>query len=580
MDFLVMTVQRMYAAKNEDRDRQDSVEEGEVRGISRRTSSYSIDGPLDGMRAAIARERYRLQRLVVALEGMRRRSTEEAVFQELADAFKDIFSVPLVRVLRYDPGKKVLEVLASIDDCDVCCPPVEADFPHVHFPHHIKALTRGQASLLERDKVQESGWKFLYPKHVERVLVLPVPIDTHFHVALSADVTGGEIKGEPLLDALVHVAELAWERVDLSRRLQATQEEMEWIFTNSSSGLLVLSPDLVVIRANPAAAALWNLSVDEMAGLSAQELFGSSFLDLVRISPEGETHLTWEFPILTRSGKTRNVLVSVVFLPKEGREDRHYLVTLVDVTEQRRLERLRRQMITNVTHEMRTPLAVIKGYVEILERDEYWGNSEVRREALTMIQQRVDDLLRMVDMHLYLAALESREVSPVRERVVVEDLVRAVWNERKSRYGEVPIFNLDIAESARAVCVDISLLEHVLRHLLDNALKFTPPEGQIRVEVNRDNRAMRIRVIDTGVGISEEDLPHIFESFYRGANAGYGVPGSGLGLALVQAVVAYMGGTISVHSEEGRGTVVELTLPGVMGPDAPNPPANLRSSER
>ncbi len=518
------------------------------------------------------------ERLAMALEQMAICPDEQSLFTELANAIADIFLVSPVHVMRYIPHRGEVHVVASTGTSGL---PGSQSIPAMHLSAHVQVIEGGRARVISRTQVEETEWHRLYPPHVERVLLLPLGKGSQFKGAVCVNVTAqGVDASDPLLRSLLQAAAVAWERVVFSRHLQVTREEMHLVLTSVQSGLLILSPTLTVIQANPAAAALWDCEVEDLIGISAKALLGRPIVTLVASATTEGIPPSVETAISTESGEKRDVRVSVVPLPGSVERERRYLVTLVDVTEQRRLARLRKQMIANITHEMRTPIAVIKGYVELLEEEARWRDPALRQEALDFIQQSADDLLQIVDMYLNLAALEAGEVSLVREQVYVEDLVRAVWGEIEARGKDLPTFRCDVAEEAQVIWADSYLLAQLVRQVLDNALKFTPPEGSVCVEARGEGSALRLRIVDTGIGIAREDLPHVFDPFYRGANARDGVPGSGLGLALVRAIVAYLGGKVLVKNGRERGTVVEILLPGVIVPGAPTTSANLRPSER
>ncbi len=236
------------------------------------------------------------------------------------------------------------------------------------------------------------------------------------------------------------------------------------------------------------------------------------------------------------------------------------VAVLRDVTELRRLERARRELTANVSHELRTPLTSIKGFAETLlagaVRDE-----TTARHFLDIIDKEADRLVKLVDDLLDLSRLESKRLSLELGQVDVGTLVaetvarlRPLAGARDFQVGPAPQDVVAIADRDR--------LAQVLTNLLDNAIKFTPEGGRIAVGWRAANGEVEISVADTGPGIAEVDLPHVFERFYKADRARPATPGgSGLGLAITKHIVEAHGGRIRVNSAPGRGTTFTFTVP-------------------
>jgi two-component system phosphate regulon sensor histidine kinase PhoR len=257
--------------------------------------------------------------------------------------------------------------------------------------------------------------------------------------------------------------------------------------------------------------------------------------------------------------------------PFTGGGGRGVVVVAQDVTEMRRLERVRRDFVANVSHELQTPLASIKGFVETLLSGALHDDDHNER-FLRRIDANVDRLTRLVADLLSLARIEShadetRRV-PVDLRAVLADVLR--------RHGEALAGRgLDLRVEAPAAGVrvlgDPDALVQVLENLLDNAAKYTPAPGRITVRLSGDEESGFLEVEDTGIGIAPEHHDRIFERFYRVDKArSREVGGTGLGLSIVKNLVFNMGGDVHVESEPGRGAkfVVELEA----APETARPP--------
>jgi two-component system phosphate regulon sensor histidine kinase PhoR len=233
-----------------------------------------------------------------------------------------------------------------------------------------------------------------------------------------------------------------------------------------------------------------------------------------------------------------------------------------DVTEERRYDRLRKEFVANVSHELRTPLSVIAGYVETL-KDGALKDEQNAPKFLESIERNVHRLASLVSDLLELSRLESSgqlahprrvETRPLLEKVV-EDF-RPLADRKGQR------LTLEISPEVKAVDADPDLLERALRNLVDNAIKYTPDGGSITLGARTAADSLLFSVRDTGIGIPLEDLPRIFERFYRvDKSRSRELGGTGLGLAIVKHIAQLHGGAISVESRPGAGSVFTLRLP-------------------
>lgn len=236
---------------------------------------------------------------------------------------------------------------------------------------------------------------------------------------------------------------------------------------------------------------------------------------------------------------------------------RELVVTLHDVTELKRVERLRRDFVSNVSHELRTPLTAIKGFVETLEEDAALRHNRY----LEIIRRHTDRLIAIVEDLLTLAALEQRNHLE-REPTNVQELVTNVVKMFEPRLRAKQLAcTIEADPDIPLVMLDPFRFDQVLVNLIDNAINYTE-RGGITIRIARANDVLRLSVQDTGVGIPPEHLPRIFERFYtvdKSRARKYG--GTGLGLAIVKHIVALHGGTISVSSEVNQGTTFTIELP-------------------
>ena len=258
----------------------------------------------------------------------------------------------------------------------------------------------------------------------------------------------------------------------------------------------------------------------------------------------------------------RHFDISVVPIRTKNDEVRGAVVVFHDITRIKQLEVVRQDFVANVSHELRTPLAIFRGYLETLA-----GNPDLPREEsqriLETMKRHSDRLNALVEDLLILTRLEARqmeaEFSTIRVDAFFRQLVRD-WGNRTNS-GAVDI-QIEMPGDLPPLDVDALRLEQVVFNLLENAVAYSnPPRRIVLSAAVRDGR-MEVRVADNGIGIPPNDLPHIFERFYRvdkGRSRTSG--GTGLGLSIVKHIVQSHGGTVHAESELGKGTTIVLRLP-------------------
>jgi two-component system phosphate regulon sensor histidine kinase PhoR len=251
------------------------------------------------------------------------------------------------------------------------------------------------------------------------------------------------------------------------------------------------------------------------------------------------------------------------------------VAVLRDVTELRHSERLRRELTANVSHELRTPLTSIKGFTETL-LDGAMADEEMGRRFLTIISGESDRLVKLVDDLLDLSRLESKRVTLDSRPVDVTALVGHTVDKLRPLAQTSGLILEHEAPTEVWVTADRDRLEQVLTNLIDNAIKYTPAGGRVNVRVVQADGEVEVSVSDNGAGIRAEDLPHVFERFYRADRSrarspsiqrGAGSGGTGLGLAIAKHIVEAHGGRISVRSQLDEGTTFTVALPKAQNGD-------------
>jgi two-component system phosphate regulon sensor histidine kinase PhoR len=233
-----------------------------------------------------------------------------------------------------------------------------------------------------------------------------------------------------------------------------------------------------------------------------------------------------------------------------------------DITELKQLDQVRSDFVANVSHELRTPLSILRGYIETLLDNPKTSQRKLSR-VLNVMERHSKRLGLLVDDLLSLAQLESSntklEVSEVRVEELLSDVIRD-WKEKLAAKNLKVI--VDLGPGVETIRADETRLHEVLDNLLENAVKYSREGGEIRLEAAQRSGEIALSVGDGGIGIGKEDLPRIFERFYRADKArSRELGGTGLGLAIVKHIAQLHGGHVEAESELGKGTTIRVILP-------------------
>ena len=235
------------------------------------------------------------------------------------------------------------------------------------------------------------------------------------------------------------------------------------------------------------------------------------------------------------------------------------VVRFSDITELRRYERSRREFVANVSHELKTPIAVLKSLLETLYEEE---DREEKKVFLEKALKRVEDMRRLVEDLLILTKLESGEERIKREDVDLRLLVEEVFDLLEPQAKERNISLINYVDKELKVKGDWDKLFLLLKNLVDNAIKYNREGGKVEVKAKRENQYVQLQVQDTGIGIPKEHIPFIFERFYRvDPSRSRNLGGTGLGLSIVKHIALSHGGKIEVQSKEGVGSIFSVFLP-------------------
>ncbi len=330
-------------------------------------------------------------------------------------------------------------------------------------------------------------------------------------------------------------------------QLSSEKEELDAIISSLNEGLVVLDKRGVILHFNESFRKL--VGTDIVAGQLFWEVFRSpDFTQLLEQSRKESNGCTGEVEFADKV-----YACSVTFLPVGAKT----VSVFHDITEIKKLERVKKDFVVNVSHELRTPLTAIKGFVETLE-DEV---TEVGKRYLDITRRNTDRLINIVSDLLLLSELEEKEELQV-EQIDLKTVAQNVLHMFDHRLREKGLtLSFEAAEGLSEVKGDPFKLEQMFVNLMDNALKYTE-KGGITIALRPENGTVSVQIRDTGIGIPKQDLPRIFERFYVvDKSRSRRIGGTGLGLSIVKHIVLLHNGTIDVQSSQGVGTTVTVTLP-------------------
>ena len=350
---------------------------------------------------------------------------------------------------------------------------------------------------------------------------------------------------------------------ELGRQIAGRESGTQTILRAMQDGLLVVDKNLRVTLVNQAFRNLFGLPEIPL---------GTPLLDVVRdatidrlIAETLRTGKATQSELILADPKTnseRDVEISAVPVKDEADLTTSAVILFHDITQLKQADKVRRDFVANVSHELRTPLSIVRGYIETLLDDPQTSDQELSR-ILRVMERHSKRLGLLVNDLLTLAQLESRnanlQFSDVQLAELFERVIRDWGKKLEDKQLKVIV---DLSPGAQTIRADETRLQEVLYNLLDNAVKYSHEHGEVLLRAARHDSEMLLSVTDNGIGIGKDDLPRIFERFYRADKArSRELGGTGLGLAIVKHIVQLHGGRVEAESELGRGTTIRVVLP-------------------
>lgn len=430
-------------------------------------------------------------------------------------------------------------------------------------------VARERRGIIIQDTNEDTRWqKFENSTSAARsVLCVPFVLNNDMVIGVltlqHSDAAQFDENDLALLTIIANQASVALSNAQLFHNLQQTESKLQGILSAMPDPIVVIDNSDHVIMANEGADSLRQQGVFLEVGKSIIDCIApdSPFQQIVPLVKEArplkETR-TWEVHSQTAR---RDFQVQVSSWASRGQTNEGHAFVVRDITDLRDLNRFKDEMLHLASHDLRSPLALIVGYCSLIELDiepDSLINDHIQAiyRATTRMQGLLDDLLRVEKIRT--SALELMELLSVRE--LVESAAANVQTEFEAKNQSFTLV-FEVEEDA-TVRGNKGLLREALENYLNNAQKYTPAGGSVRLAVRPSGQSLTITVEDTGIGIPEEAIQRVFEAFYRARQAGTEqVEGRGFGLHLVKTILERHGGSVWVTSEAGMGSVFGMELP-------------------
>lgn len=353
-----------------------------------------------------------------------------------------------------------------------------------------------------------------------------------------------------LVSALADYAAVAIENARLYYFSEIERKKLETILTRIADGVVVVDTDSNILLMNRSARSAFGINGEVVTGRPVREVISNlQLLDLFDRRLEGHTT---RGEISIDDERVLNAQLSVI-------QDIGYVITMQDITHLKQLDRIKNDFVNTVSHDLRSPLTAILGYVELIERAGEVNDKQ--HEFIQRVQFSVRSITNLMNDLLDLGRIESG-FDTRKDLVPVNGLVHYSVDSMEARLKSKDLeLVMDIPTETASVYGDSARLRQMMENLLGNAIKFTPDGGKIHLRLMTQDDQVIFEIRDTGIGIPLAEQSYIFDKFFRASNIDLNTPGSGLGLAIVKSIVEHHQGRIWVESMAGEGATFTVVLP-------------------
>ena len=372
-----------------------------------------------------------------------------------------------------------------------------------------------------------------------------------------------------LLSSFANQAAVAVQNAQLYTQANVERERLNALLDSLADGILILSADNRVERCNPTFARMVHQPVDNLIGKRHEEIIQWSHL------PDGLTLENAElggWPLTPHAhlyvegdlkipGNLPPVPVGITYVPLIGEQDKlvNIICTVRDITKFRQADELKSTFISIISHELKTPVALIKGYVSTLRREDAQWDAEIVQDSLAVIEEEADRLAGLIENLLDASRLQAGGLSLKRSDLALPTLAKRVAERMQTQSTRHKI-TVDFPPDFPVVFADENRIQQVLTNLVGNAIKYST-DGEIIIHGETRPEQVIVSVSDQGPGIAPEDIPHVFDRFYRAPDMARQTKGAGLGLYLSKSIIEAHAGRIWVDTVPGKGTHIYFSLP-------------------
>ncbi|KPL07613.1 hypothetical protein AMJ86_03825 [bacterium SM23_57] len=372
-----------------------------------------------------------------------------------------------------------------------------------------------------------------------------------------------------LLQSFVDQAAIAVQNAQLYTQVSREKQRLDALLDSSADGILIIFPDHTIERCNPAFCRLMGEKMEVIQGRSHDEIIMWTSKDQGISLEEAEAGgwpLTPNATLYVEGDIKRPngipLAVGITYAPLLSSEGNllNIIASVRDITHFREAEELKSMFISVISHELKTPVALIKGFVGTLRRDDVSWESEIVQDGLEVIEEEADRLTELIENLLDASRLQAGGLK-LNQCDVAFNIFAEKMAERFRTQSDEHTLVVDFPDEFPVVVADEDRLSQVLSNLLSNAIKYSPDGGEIRISGQVRPEQVIICVQDQGPGIAPGDIPHVFDRFYRAKDATRTTKGAGLGLYLTRAIVEAHGGRIWVDPRPGDGARICFSLP-------------------
>lgn len=372
-----------------------------------------------------------------------------------------------------------------------------------------------------------------------------------------------------LLQSFADQAGIAVYNAQLYSQVSREKQRMDALLDSAADGIMIIAPDHSIERCNPALARL--------LGVSQSSIHGKQHSDVIHLinqkdgmtleqGEEGGWPLTPNATLYVEGDLERvdglTLPVGITYAPLVDPEGnlRNIVATVRDITRFREAEELKSIFISVISHELKTPVALIKGYVSTLRREDATWDRSVVEDSLAVIEEEADRLTDLIENLLDASRLQAGALSINQSDLLVNMLAERIAEKFRTQ-TETHSITVDFPRDFPIIMADEDRIAQVLENMMSNAIKYSPDGGKIKISGHVHSKYVVVCVSDEGPGIAPNDIPHVFDRFYRASDAARKTKGAGLGLYLARAVIEAHGGRIWVDPKPREGARICFSLP-------------------